>query len=69
MSPNVPSKLGTSQEDYGEMPVPEDPPAVNEPLQPEPLLTRLRPRKVLPERLSIHLGLENSDVFIGITDK
>jgi len=52
-SPDVPSALGASQEDYGELPVPEDQPAVNEPLQPELLLTRLRPRGALrrPERL------------------
>jgi len=51
-SPDVPSALGASQEDYGELPVPEDQPAINEPLQPEPLLTRLRPRGALrkPER-------------------
>ena len=41
------------QEDFGELPVPEDQPAGNEPLQPKPLLTRLRPRGALrrPERL------------------
>ena len=50
---DVPSALGVSQEDYGELPVPEDQPAVNEPVLPEPLLTRLRPRGALrrPERL------------------
>ena len=53
MSPDIPSAPEASQEDYGELPVPEDQPAVNEPLQPEPLLTRLRPRGALrrPERL------------------
>ena len=53
-SPDVPSALGASQEDYGELPVPEDQPAVNEPLQPELLLTHLRPRGALrrPERLT-----------------
>ena len=52
-NPDVPSAPGTSQEDYEEMPLPEDQPAVNEPLQPEPLLTRLKPRGALrrPERL------------------
>ena len=41
------------QEDFGELPIPEDQPAVNEPLQPKPLLTRLRPRGALrrPERV------------------
>ena len=49
----VPSALGVNQEDYGELPVPEDEPAVNEPVPSELLLTRLRPRGVLrrPERL------------------
>jgi len=53
MSPEVPSAPRASHEDYGELPIPEDQPAVNEPLQPEPLLTRLRPRGALrrPERL------------------
>ena len=52
-NPDTPSAAGASQEDYEEMPVPEDQPAVNEPLQTEPLLTRLRPRGALrrPERL------------------
>ena len=47
------SAPGTSQEDYGELPVFEDQPAVNEPVQPETLLTRLRPGGTLrkPERL------------------
>jgi len=31
-STDVPSVFGASQEDYGELPVPEDQPAVNEPL-------------------------------------
>ena len=46
-SPDVPS------EDNGELPVPGEQAAVNEPLQPEPLLIRLRPRGALrrPERL------------------
>ena len=50
---DVPLALGASQEDYGELPVPDNQPAVNEPLQPEPLLSRLRPRGALrrPERL------------------
>ena len=49
----VPSALGASQEDYEELLVPEDQPAVNEPVQPEPLQTRLRDRGALrgPERL------------------
>jgi len=53
MSPEVPSAPRASHEDYGELPIPEDQPAVNEPLQPEPLLTHLRPRGALrrPERL------------------
>ena len=52
-NPDIPSAPGTSQEDYEKMPVPKDQPAVNEPLQPEPLLTRLRPRGAVrtPERL------------------
>ena len=50
---DVLSALGASQEDYGELLVPEDQPALNEPVPPEPLLTRLRPRGALrrPERL------------------
>ena len=50
---DVPLALGARKEDYGELPVPDDQPAVNEPLQPEPLLTRPRPRRALrrPERL------------------
>lgn len=44
MSPDVPSAPAASQEDYAELPVPEDQWAVNEPLQPELLLTHLRPR-------------------------
>lgn len=49
---DVPSAPGTGQEDYEEMPLPEYPAAVNKPLQPEPLLTRLRTRGALrrPER-------------------
>ena len=49
----VPSALGASQEDYEELLVPEDQPAVNEPVQPEPLQTRLRDRGARrgPERL------------------
>ena len=55
------------QEDLGELPVPEDQPAVYEPLQAKPLLTRLRAREALrrPERLidnakiSIYLRLWN----------
>ena len=52
-SPDVRSALGASQEDNGELPVPGDQTAVNGPLQPEPLLTRLRPRGALrrPKRL------------------
>ena len=50
---DVPPALGASQEDYEELPVPEDQPAVNEPVPPELLLARLRPRGALrrPERL------------------
>lgn len=52
MSPDVPSAPGASQGDYGELPVPENLPAVNEPLRPGGLLTRLRPRGALrgPEK-------------------
>lgn len=53
MNPDVPSAPGPSQEDYEELSVPEDQPAVDKPLQPEPMLTRLRPRGALrrPDRL------------------
>ena len=53
MNPDVPSAPGASQEDYEELSVPEDQPAVDKPLQPEPMLTRLRPRGALrrPDRL------------------
>lgn len=53
MNPDVPSAPGASQEDYEELSVPEDQPAVDKPLQPEPTLTRLRPRGALrrPDRL------------------
>lgn len=46
-NPDIPSAPGTNQEGYEEMSPPEDPAAVNEPLQPEPLLTRLRTRGAL----------------------
>jgi len=45
--PDLPSAFGASREDYRVLPVPEDQPAVNEPLQSEPLLTRLTPRVAL----------------------
>ena len=50
---DVPSALEVSQEDYEDLLVPEDQPAVNGPVQPEPLLTRLRDIGALrrPERL------------------
>ena len=53
MNPDVPSAPVASQEDYEELSVPEDQPAVDKPLQPEPMLTRLRPRGALrrPDRL------------------
>ena len=52
-NPDVSSAPGASQEDYVELPVPGDQPAVDKPLQPEPMLTRLRPRGALrrPDRL------------------
>ena len=52
-NPDISLAPGASQEDNKEMPVPEAQPAVNEPLQPEPLLNRHRPRGALrrPERL------------------
>ena len=51
--PVSPSAPVASQEDYEELSVPEDQPAVDKPLQPEPMLTRLRPRGALrrPDRL------------------
>ena len=53
MNPDVSSAPGARQEDYEELSVPEDQPAVDKPLQPEPMLTRLRPRGALrrPDRL------------------
>ena len=52
-NPDVSSAPGASQEDYVELLVPGDQPAVDKPLQPEPMLTRLRPRGALrrPDRL------------------
>ena len=52
-NPHVSSAPGASQEDYVEILVPGDQPAVDKPLQPEPMLTRLRPRGALrrPDRL------------------
>ena len=53
INPDVPSAPGACQEDYEELSVPEDQPEVDKPLQPEPMLTRLRPRGALgrPDRL------------------
>ena len=52
-NPDVFSAPGASQEDFVELPVPGDQPAVDKPLKPEPMLTRLRPRGALrrPDRL------------------